>query len=606
MKSENDKATILIIDDDEQVRSLLVALLGEVYDTTNAGSAEEALAIMVKNDFDLIISDINMGGISGLDLLPHVQRHCPHAVVLMISGALSIETAIEALRGGAFDYITKPLDLKHVEAAVARALQHHALLREKRRYDTNLEELVRERTARIEHLNYHDALTDLPNRVLFADRVTQAVAIAQRDHRRAGVLFLAIDRFKKINDTLGHILSDFCLTEVAARLRKCVPEGDTIARFEGAEFAVLLTQVKQADDLVALANVIALALKPSFNLEGREVYVTASIGLSIFPHDGVDAETILRNAGAALYRAKRCGGNNYQFYTPDMNSRALKRLELETSLRRAIGNDELILFYQPQIEYGSDLVVGAEALVRWQHPILGLLLPAEFIPLAEDTGVILQLGAWVMRTACIEARRWQDLGRENLCVAVNVSAREFQQPDFFDNLVQVLTDTGLDAERLELELTETTLMENAEATVKLLTEIRKLGVTIAIDDFGTGYSSLSYLKRLPIDMVKLDRSFVEGITNDLDDAALVTAVITLAHKLRLKVIAEGVETDEHFRLLRRLRCDRGQGYLFGRPMPAEVFRKSFGPSLKPLRLARRKAGDRTLLAAHGGGKGLDV
>ena len=594
--------TILIIDDDEQIRRLLTLLLADKYECVSVASAEAAIAAMTERDFDLVMSDINMDGISGLDLLPSVRQHCPHAVVLMISGAHTIETAIEAIRGGAFDYITKPFDLNHVEAAVERALQHHTLLTEKRKYETNLEKLVLERTARLDYLAFHDSLTDLPNRVLFADRVAQALTIAQRNQQMVGVLFFAIDRFKKISDTLGHTLADVCLTEVAARLGNCVPEGDTIGRFEGDEFAVLLTQVEHTEDLVALANVIAAALKPSFNLDGQEVYVTASMGISIFPHDGVDADSILRNAGAALYRARGRGGNNYQFYTSDMNSQALRRLELETNLRRAIENDELVLFYQPQIDYGSGLVVGAEALVRWQHPTLGLLLPAEFIPLAEDTGVIAQLGAWVIRSACIEARRWQDLGHETLRVAVNVSASEFQQPEFLENVSQVLTETGLGGERLELELTETTLMENAEATVRLLNEIRNLGVTIAIDDFGTGYSSLSYLKRLPIDMLKLDRSFVEGITTDPDDAALVTAVINLAHKLRLKVIAEGVETDEHLSFLRRCRCDRGQGYLSGKPMPADVFLASLGPALKPLQISRQKRPDRVPAAVERGWK----
>jgi diguanylate cyclase (GGDEF)-like protein len=578
VKSHTKKPAILIVDDDEQIRNLLVELLCDRYDSTTVSSAEEALAIIAKKEFDLIVSDINMGNISGLDLLPHVRRDCPHAVVLMISGALTIESAIEAMRGGAFDYIMKPLDLNHVEAAIDRAFRHHTLLREKRDYENNLEELVRQRTAQIEHLAYHDALTNLPNRVLFADRVTQALTIAHRHQQMAGVLFLAIDRFKKINDTLGHELGALCLTEVAARLGECMQEGDTIARFEGDEFALLLIQVEGTKVLVELAHAIAAAFKPSFHLNEQEVYVTASIGISIFPDDGKDAETILKNTGAALNRAKKKGGNNYQFYKSDMNARALKRLKLETSLRRAIENEEFVLYYQPQIDFASGLVVGAEALVHWQHPTLGRLPPLEFISLAEETGMIVQLGAWVMRSACVEARRWQDDGFANLRVAVNVSAREFQQANFFESLEQVLSDTGLEADKLELELTETTVMESGEAAVELLNKIRKLGVTIAIDDFGTGYSSLSYLKRLPTDILKLDQSFVNGATSDPDDAALVTAVIALAHNLRLKVIAEGVETEEQSSFLRQLRCDGGQGYLFGKPMPSDVFR-SLGSSL---------------------------
>jgi len=573
------KSSLLIIDDDEQIRRLLIELLCEKYRCANVASAEEALAMLRDREFDVVISDINMAGISGLDLLPQIHQSCPDAAVIMISGQQTIESAIEAIRGGAFDYIMKPLDLNHVEAAVARAQRHHSLLQQKRSYENNLEELVRERAAQLEHLSYHDALTDLPNRVLFHDRVTQALTAAQRSPRTIGIIFISLDRFKKINDTLGHTFGDYCLTEVASRWRRCIKDGDTIARFEGDEFALLLTQVSGTEDLVELAQTMAEELKAPFQLNEREVYVTASMGISIFPDDGADANTVLKNAGAALHIAKLRGGNNYRFYTSDMNARALKRLELETNLRRAIEREELEVYYQPQVEYATGKVVGAEALVRWHHPTMGFLPPAEFIPLAEDTGVIEQLGLWVMRTACAEAQRWHTEGFGEIRIAVNVSTREFRRRDFYERLVETLAQTGLDARRLELELTETTIMENTDAAVELLRRIRKLGVKIAIDDFGTGYSSLSYLKRLPIDTLKLDRSFVNGATSDPDDAAVVMAVITLAHNLRLKVLAEGVETEEHLRFLRLLRCDSGQGYLFGKPMPAAVFRSSLDSEL---------------------------
>lgn len=579
MGVKKKQSPLLIIDDDEQIRNLLVELLCEHYECTNVASAEEALAVLRGCEFDVVISDINMTGISGLDLLPHVHEACPDAAVIMISGQQTIESAIEAIRGGAFDYIMKPLDLNHVEAAVGRAARHHRLLQQKRHYETNLEELVRERAAQLEHLSYHDVLTGLPNRVLFQDRVTQVLTAAQHTPRMIGIIFLSLDRFKKINDTLGHAFGDFCMTEVAVRLRQCIQDGDTIARFDGDEFALLLTQVSGTEDIVELAQTMADALRPPFQLDEREVFVTASMGISIFPDDGGDSNTILKNAGAALHMAKMLGGNNYRFYTSDMNARALKRLELESNLRRAIDREELEVYYQPQIEYASGKVVGAEALVRWHHPTLGFLPPAEFIPLAEDTGVIEELGAWVMRTACAEAGRWHAEGFEDVRIAINVSTREFRNPNFYERMLETLQQTGLDPRKLEVELTETTMMANTNAAVELLRKIRKLGVKIAIDDFGTGYSSLSYLKRLPIDTLKLDRSFVNGATSDPDDAALVMAVITLAHNLRLKVIAEGVETEEHLRFLRLLRCDGGQGYLFGKPMPAAVFRSSLDREL---------------------------
>jgi diguanylate cyclase (GGDEF)-like protein len=578
------RPAILIIDDDEQVRNLLSEILSNGNDCMVAGSAEDALALLNTESFSLVISDISMGGISGLELVPRVLEQTPDTVVVMISGQQTIDYAIESMRAGAFDYITKPLDIRQVHAAVRRALEHHELLSEKRRYENHLEDLVQERTAEIEHLAYYDRLTDLPNRVLFADRCAQSLAVAQRNHHQAGVLLVSLDRFEKINDTLGHDAGDVVLTEAAERLRNCVGKGDTVARFDGDEFALLLSRVNEAGNLADVSLAITEAFKPPFQLGRQEVYVTVSIGIGIFPLNGADHSTILRNAGAALYRAKKHAGNNYQFYTADMNAQALKRLAFETSLRRAIENEEFITYYQPVVNLASGDVVGSEALVRWRHPELGLLPPAKFIGLAEDTGMIVEIGDVVMRSACAQTRAWQERGFGRLRIAVNVSARHFQQATFLDRMVQTLSGTRLDPACLELELTETSIVENPEAAAELLTRVRNLGARVSIDDFGTGYSSLSYLKRLPIDTVKLDRSFVKGATSDPDDAALVMAIITLAHNLDLKVIAEGVETDEQLNFLRLLRCDEAQGYLFSKPVPAEVFESLL--TLEP----RRKGG----------------
>jgi len=565
------RPTILIIDDDEQIRNLLNELLGTKHACTTVGSAEEALAILHSVIFDLVISDINMGGISGLDLVPRVLEQAPDTVVVMISGQQTIDFAIESMRAGAFDYITKPLDLRHVETAVSRALSHHRLIVQKRLYENHLEELVRERTAEIEHLAYHDKLTDLPNRVLFADRCTQALAGAQRSRALVAVMLVAIDRFKEITESLGHAAGDVVLTEAAARLQCCVSSADTVARFEGNEFALLLSHLSETEDLAEITRSISETFKFPFRLDDREVYVTTSVGISLYPFNGVDSGVIMRNAGAALYRAKKQGGDNSQFYAADMNSLALKRLEMETSMRRAIENEQFINYYQPVVNLASGEVVGSEALVRWQHPELGLLPPARFIGLAEDTGMILEIGEFVMRAACASTRAWHDRGFGRLRSAVNISARHFQQKNFLERLMEILDETRLDPTCLELELTETSIMENTEAAAKLFQRIRQLGVTVALDDFGTGYSSLSYLKLLPIDTVKLDRSFVMGAATDADDAALVRAIVTLAHNLRLKVVAEGVETDDQVAFLQLLDCDEAQGYLFGKPMPPEIF-----------------------------------
>jgi len=575
---------ILVIDDDEQIRRLLVDLFEEVYVCSEASSAEEALLVLDQESFDLVISDINMGGMSGLELLPHVSSISPDTIVLMISGQNNIETAIEALRAGAFDYIMKPLDIRHVEAAVERALKQSSLLKEKRRYKDQLEQLLSERTAEVNRLAYYDTLTDLPNRTLFEDRLKQSVAVAQRGGRKLGILFIAIDQLQKIN-TLGHLAADNVIKEAAERLKSCVTERDTVARFGGNEFALMLTRIQGTNAVMEIIGSVREAMKSSFDLDGQQLFATASIGVSLFPHDGEQSHVLLKNAGAALYRAKKGGGDHYQFYTADMHAKASKQFALETSLRQAIDNEELLLHYQPCAAVDSQKITGVEALVRWRHPQLGLVSPAEFIPLAEDTGLILPLGEWVLRTACRQNREWQDRGFPPVRVAVNISARQFKQLHLAETVLQILAETGLAPEYLELELTESSIMDNADSAIAVLTGLKKEGITISIDDFGTGFSSLSYLKRLPIDALKIDQSFVRDVTTDPADAALVMAIVTLAHNLRLRVVAEGVETEEQLRFLHLLRCDEVQGYLFSKPVPAEELEQVL--ALKPGELLSR-------------------
>ena len=351
--AETKKPRVLIIDDEEQIRNLLIDVLGSTYDCSDAGSAEEALAALSEHTFDLVISDIDMGAMSGLELVPHVHSRSPDTVVVMISGNQDIGFAIEALRVGAFDYITKPIDLRHVEASVERALNHCNLLKEKRRYKEQLEVLLQERTAQVDWLAYYDTVTKLPNRALFEDRLTQAVSVAKAAHQSLGVLFISLDQFKKVNDSLGHGPGDILLLEFAERLKSCISRSDTVARFGSDEFALLRTQIEGTKDLIETIASLSQVLKFSFDLPGHELFATASVGVSLFPLDGEDCQTLLKNAGAALYKAKRSGGANYQFFTADMHELATKRLELESNLRRAIQNEEFLLHYQPRVSVDS-------------------------------------------------------------------------------------------------------------------------------------------------------------------------------------------------------------------------------------------------------------
>jgi diguanylate cyclase (GGDEF)-like protein len=420
-------------------------------------------------------------------------------------------------------------------------------------------------TVEIEHLAYHDALTGLPNRPLFIDRLIVALAQANRANQKLAVFFLDLDRFKDINDSLGHNVGDALLRSVAERVRRSVREGDTIARFGGDEFTLLIPRVEQIEDAATIAQKIIDMLKIPFVVGEHELFVTTSIGISLFPNDGADPETLVRNADTAMYRAKEHGRDNYQLYAPAMNARALERLALENLLRKALSQDELILHYQPLIDLKTRTVAGVEALIRWNHPEMGLLYPAHFITVAELSGLIVPIGNWVLRTACRQVRQWQKRFDYEISVSVNLSARQFQQPDLLAQVARVLEETGLPPQSLELEITESSAMQNAENTIYTLREFKALGVRIAMDDFGTGYSSLNYLKRFPIDTLKLDKSFVNDITTDPSDAAIATAVISLAHSLNLDVVAEGVETEAQLAILTKEKCDRIQGYYFSKP-----------------------------------------
>lgn len=424
---------------------------------------------------------------------------------------------------------------------------------------------------KLNHLAYHDALTDLPNQVLFKDRLKQAIAYSRRNDQMHAVLLLNLDRFKTINDSLGYTAGDRILQSVAQRLTSCVRESDTVARFGSDEFAILLTQITRAQDAANAARAIKEVLDQAFLHDDQELFVSTSIGISLYPHDDRDTAGLLKSASAALDRAKEQGGNNYQFYTAGGTTRALKQLVLESNLRGALEREEFIVHYQPQVRIPDFHLVGMEALVRWRHPSLGLLYPSEFVPLAEDSGLIIALGDWVMRTACSQNMAWQDKGLAPMRLSVNFSARQFQQPSFIASVAEILKETNLDPRWLELELTESSIMKEPEQAIEKLHELKLMGIKVAIDDFGTGYSSLNYLKRFPIDTLKIDKTFVSDVCKDPHDTAIVRAIINLGHALDLTVIAEGVETQEQLQYLSSLGCDVVQGFLFSKSLTAAAF-----------------------------------
>ena len=422
---------------------------------------------------------------------------------------------------------------------------------------------------RLQYLAHHDALTGLPNRVLFLDRLNQALLRGHWHKRVVGVMFLDLDRFKNINDTLGHDVGDALLKGLAGRLQERVRDGDTVARLGGDEFAMLLDDVAHAEDVAAVANKLLDAFTLPFAVAPHELFITASIGISLYPNDGTTAAALLKNADAAMYRAKDVGKNNYQFYSADMSAAAFERLTLETSLRRALERHEFVLHYQPQIELATGRLLGVEALVRWQHPEFGLLAPTHFIGVAEETGAIVQIGRWALHKAMTEAKRWRELGAGPMRIAVNVSGRQFNDPEFVQTVAALLAETGLPADALVLEITESVIMKNADMTIERVRELHNMGVRFAIDDFGTGYSSLSYLRRFPIQTIKIDKSFIRDLTEDSGDAEIVKTIIAMARGLKVDVIAEGVETREQLLFLRAHNCYAAQGYLLSRPVPVD-------------------------------------
>ncbi|MGH1370570.1 MAG: putative bifunctional diguanylate cyclase/phosphodiesterase [Cellvibrionaceae bacterium] len=435
------------------------------------------------------------------------------------------------------------------------------------------EDALREQQSRLNYMAFHDSLTALPNRALFYDRINHGLARAKRSGNQLVLMLLDLDRFKYINDSLGHDAGDVLLKTLSGRLQESVRDMDTVARLGGDEFVVLLEGIQDSEDITSVAQKILLSVASPLNILGHEISTSASIGISVFPDDGQDTDTLLKNADIAMYKAKESGKNNFKFYTEGMNASAVNFLLLENDLRRAIETDQLMLYFQPQFDLQTGSLMGMEALVRWNHPDRGVVSPAHFIPLAEETGLIVALGDWVLRTSCAQQKKWLETGKYTRKVAVNLSPRQFREKNFPSRVAEILANADLPAQYLELEITESSAMEHAGETINMMNELNAMGLSLAIDDFGTGYSSLAYLKRFPIQKLKIDRSFVSDIAVDQNDAAIANSIISLAHNMSLNVVAEGVENDDQAELLRQRGCDMAQGFYFAKPMSVEQLDK---------------------------------
>lgn len=435
------------------------------------------------------------------------------------------------------------------------------------------DETLRQHRDNLQWLAHFDSLTRLPNRTLYYDRLNQVLLHAKRAMQKAAIMFVDLDYFKDINDTSGHRVGDMLLKDVAVRLQAIVRASDTVARMGGDEFTVLLPDLGDAGYASLVAQKIVQKISEVYQVEGSDIYITASVGITIFPDDGHTVDDLLKNADTAMYDAKNNGRNGFQFYSQEMNVRMMNRFDMQNSLRHALERGEFILYYQPRVNIADRCLSSMEALIRWSHPEKGMVMPDKFISLAEETGLIIPIGEWVIRTACLQIKKWQTQGNPLFPVAVNVSAYQFRKPKFAETVAEILEETGVSPAFLEIELTESAIMQDVDFTIKILKDFKSLGIMVSIDDFGTGYSSLSQLKRFPIDSLKIDRSFIANATTNVDDRAIVTAIISMAHSLGLNLIAEGVETEAQLALLAEQGCQEMQGYLFSKPLPADLLTK---------------------------------
>ncbi len=564
---QEQQIKILLIEDDEDdyvmIRDLLSEIKGMAYDIEWVTTYDAAIKAISLNEHNVYLVDYRIGERTGLELIHEAVKKGCNVPIIILTGQEDRKVYIETMKAGSVDYLIKG----KIDAFLLERSIHYAIERKKAQ-------------ERVLFLAYYDDVTSLPNRLLFRDRVRQAIAYASRYKKRFAVLFLDLDNFKQVNDTLGHSAGDILLKEVACRLSSCVRESDSIARYStddptavvarlgGDEFIILLTEITHGRDAAKVAQRILDLLSKPFKLDRQKVFITASIGITIYPLDGEDTESLLKNADIAMYHAKNRGKNNYQFYEQVMNVVILENLTLENNLRKALAQKELLLYYQPRIDVRTKKITAIEALMRWQRSDTEIVRPAEFIPLAEKTGLIIPMGEWLLHTACAQNKAWQVSGLFHTFMSVNISGEQFKQQDFIKTITQALDKSELDPKYLEVEITES-ILQDAEAAIPIMRKLKTMGIRISLDDFGMGYSSFKYLKSFPLDVIKIDRYFISDVATNPDSKAIIKAIIAMAHVLKLKVVAEGVETEEQSQFLLEHRCDEIQGYLITPPLPAE-------------------------------------
>jgi len=566
MDATNDNkiaGTLLYVEDDLDIQKLVIHMLAKKFPQLtllHAENGKKGLELFSTKLPDIIVTDIRMPIMDGIQMIKEIKAIDNDARIIVLTAASDTDFILDAVDLGINHYVLKPIKIEKFVAAVEQCLE-----------SVNMERRLRKQNEEIRLMAYYDTLTGLPNRQLFNELIHMALAQAQRhNHNRLlAVLFLDLDRFKVVNDTLGHSVGDKLLQAVAQRLKQCCQrDRDTVARRGGDEFIILLPELDSTQEAVKVAIKIIDAFTEPFIIPDHELFIGTCIGISIFPDDGTDGETLVKNADMAMYRAKEGGRGRYHLYNQTMDAHASQRLIMENSLRWAMQKGEFFLHYQPEVNIKSGKIISIEALLRWQHPILGVLPPKQFIPLAEENGLIVQLGEWVLHAACTQNKAWQNAGFPHVRIAVNISPRQFQSHKLSDMIENILIETELDPCWLELELTESVMLQDMDTTIRTLRRLSDLGIHISIDDFGTGYSSLNYIKKLPINTLKIDQSFVSDLTINSDDAAIATAVINMAKSLRLNVIAEGVEAVEQVKFLSSLDCQEMQGFYFSKPLPA--------------------------------------